>query len=70
MPDDLIQVENDLTVTFQTEQQLAQQRDPVIQVGGLWRGDGVQATAKCASYCKKTGSGHDNDAQDRVRRLR
>ena len=59
LPDGLIQVEDDLTVTFQTEQQLARQRDPVIQVGWLWRGDGVHATAKCVSYCKKTGSAHD-----------
>lgn len=59
LPDDLVQVEDDLRVSFQTEQQLADQCDPVVQVGWVWRGNGVHASAKCVSYCKKMGSGHD-----------
>ena len=59
LPEHLVQVEDDLSVSFQTEAQLAQQQDPLVQIGWLWRGDGAHAIAKCVAWCKKMGSGHD-----------
>lgn len=59
LPNDLIQIEDDLKVSFQTEQQLAQQRQPLIQVGWVWRGDGVTPSAECKAVCVGSGPRHE-----------
>jgi hypothetical protein len=59
MPEGYIQVEDDLKVTFPTEEEIAADNDPMIQVGWVWRGDGVRGMAKCVQSCKKMGSQHD-----------
>ena len=50
-PYDMIQVEQGLKVTFQTEEQLAQQSGPVVQVGWAWRKDAVVPSAGCVAKC-------------------
>lgn len=62
LPDELIQVESGLQVSFRTEEEFASQAIQFVPVGWVWRaGASVEddEAAKCVARCKKIGNEHD-----------
>ena len=56
LPDDLVQVEDGLEVTFQPMDELLARADSFVQVAWAWRDGATSALAACRSACIKRGT--------------
>lgn len=59
IPDDMVQVETELEVSFKTEGEIAAQPERFVQVGWIWRDGEVSSGAACKQVCVGTGPRHE-----------
>lgn len=61
LPDELMQVESGLTVSFAPTEEIANQRSRFIPTGWLWRGGAPEPVAACQMIRQETGGAEPDE---------